>query len=40
MQSGDMGYTQHNGGIRDREIRKSIRLLCCSRPTSELVVEL
>ncbi|WP_109477005.1 hybrid-cluster NAD(P)-dependent oxidoreductase [Paraburkholderia sp. C35] len=31
---------QHNGGIRDREIVKGFRLLCCSRPTSDLVLEL
>jgi ferredoxin len=24
----------HNGGIRQREIDKGLRLLCCSRPTS------
>ncbi|MDG0024376.1 hybrid-cluster NAD(P)-dependent oxidoreductase [Trinickia sp. Y13] len=32
--------TKHNGGIRDREIQKGFRLLCCSRPTSDLVLEL
>ncbi|WP_062610210.1 hybrid-cluster NAD(P)-dependent oxidoreductase [Caballeronia calidae] len=31
---------QHNGGIREREIQKGFRLLCCSRPTSDLVLEL
>lgn len=31
---------QHNGGIRDREVVKGLRLLCCSRPTSDLVLEL
>ncbi|WP_321798008.1 hybrid-cluster NAD(P)-dependent oxidoreductase [Caballeronia sp. J97] len=31
---------KHNGGIRDREIQKGLRLLCCSRPTSDLVLEL
>ncbi|CAG9240803.1 hybrid-cluster NAD(P)-dependent oxidoreductase [Paraburkholderia caribensis] len=31
---------QHNGGIRDREVVKGFRLLCCSRPTSDLVLEL
>ncbi|MBN3815360.1 2Fe-2S iron-sulfur cluster binding domain-containing protein [Paraburkholderia sp. Se-20369] len=30
----------HNGGIREREIQKGYRLLCCSRPTSDLVLEL
>ncbi|MCQ9427230.1 hybrid-cluster NAD(P)-dependent oxidoreductase [Pseudomonas sp. LJDD11] len=30
----------HNGGIRQREIDKGLRLLCCSRPTSDLVVDL
>jgi ferredoxin-NADP reductase len=30
----------HNGGIREREIQKGLRLLCCSRPTSDLVLEL
>jgi glycine betaine catabolism B len=30
---------QHNGGIREREIQKGFRLLCCSRPTSDLVLE-
>lgn len=29
-----------NGGIRDREVQKGFRLLCCSRPTSDLVLEL
>jgi ferredoxin-NADP reductase len=31
---------QHNGGIRQREIDKGMRLLCCSRPTSDLVIDL
>ncbi len=31
---------KHNGGIRQREIDKGLRLLCCSRPTSDLVVDL
>lgn len=31
---------QHNGGIRPREIDKGLRLLCCSRPTSDLVIDL
>jgi ferredoxin-NADP reductase len=31
---------KHNGGIRDREIQKGLRLLCCSRPISDLVLEL
>jgi glycine betaine catabolism B len=31
---------KHNGGIRDREVQKGLRLLCCSRPTSDLVLEL
>ncbi|WP_028219418.1 hybrid-cluster NAD(P)-dependent oxidoreductase [Paraburkholderia oxyphila] len=31
---------KHNGGIRDREVLKGFRLLCCSRPTSNLVLEL
>jgi glycine betaine catabolism B len=30
----------HNGGIREREIQKGFRLLCCSRPTSDLILEL
>lgn len=30
---------KHNGGIRDREIQKGFRLLCCSRPTSDLLLE-
>ncbi|OXS99029.1 hybrid-cluster NAD(P)-dependent oxidoreductase [Notoacmeibacter marinus] len=29
----------HSGGIRQREIDKGMALLCCSRPTSDLVVE-
>ena len=31
---------KHNGGIREREVQKGFRLLCCSRPTSDLVLEL
>jgi hypothetical protein len=31
---------KHNGGIRDREVQKGFRLLCCSRPTSDLVLDL
>jgi len=31
---------KHNGGIREREIQKGFRLLCCSRPTSDLTLEL
>ncbi|MBN3815334.1 hybrid-cluster NAD(P)-dependent oxidoreductase [Paraburkholderia sp. Se-20369] len=30
----------HNGGIRQREIDKGLRLMCCSRPTSDLVLDL
>ncbi|MGE8327713.1 FAD-binding oxidoreductase [Pseudomonas urmiensis] len=30
----------HNGGIRQREIDKGLRLLCCSRPISDLVIDL
>jgi len=29
-----------NGGIRQREVDKGFRLLCCSRPTSDLVIDL
>jgi ferredoxin-NADP reductase len=31
---------KHNGGIREREVQKGFRLLCCSRPTSDLILEL
>lgn len=31
---------KHNGGIRQREIDKGLRLLCCSKPTSDLVLDL
>ncbi|WP_277184352.1 hybrid-cluster NAD(P)-dependent oxidoreductase [Caballeronia sp. BR00000012568055] len=31
---------KHNGGIREREVLKGFRLLCCSRPTSDLTLEL
>ncbi|QCP49068.1 hybrid-cluster NAD(P)-dependent oxidoreductase [Trinickia violacea] len=30
----------HQGGIRDREVQKGFRLLCCSRPTSDLLLDL
>lgn len=30
---------QHAGGIRQREIDQGMILLCCSRPTSDLVIE-
>lgn len=30
----------HNGGIRQREIDRGLRLLCCSKPTSDLVIDL
>jgi len=30
----------HNGGIRQREVDKGLRLLCCSKPTSDLVIDL
>lgn len=30
----------HQGGIRQREIDKGLRLLCCSRPASDLVLDL
>jgi ferredoxin-NADP reductase len=30
----------HNGGIRQREIDKGLRLLCCSKPTSDLLLDL
>jgi ferredoxin-NADP reductase len=30
----------HNGGIRQREIDKGLRLLCCSKPRSDLVIDL
>lgn len=30
----------HQGGIRQREIDKGLRLLCCSFPTSDLVLDL
>ena len=29
----------HKGGIRQREIDKGLRLLCCSKPTSDLVID-
>ncbi|MFJ4293978.1 FAD-binding oxidoreductase [Cupriavidus sp. NPDC089707] len=31
---------RHNGGIRQREIDKGLRLMCCSRATSDLVLDL
>jgi glycine betaine catabolism B len=31
---------KHNGGIREREVQKGWRLLCCSRPASDLVLDL
>jgi glycine betaine catabolism B len=31
---------KHNGGIRPREIDKGLRLMCCSKPTSDLVLDL
>lgn len=31
---------RHKGGIRQREVDKGIRLLCCSYPTSNLVIDL
>ncbi|ALZ83393.1 hybrid-cluster NAD(P)-dependent oxidoreductase [Pseudomonas oryzihabitans] len=31
---------QHAGGIRQREIDRGFRLLCCSKPTSDLVLDL
>lgn len=30
---------QHAGGIRPREIEAGMRLLCCSKPTSDLVID-
>ena len=30
---------KHNGGIRQREIDQGMILICCSRPTSDLVIE-
>lgn len=30
---------EHGGGIRQKEIDAGMRLLCCSRPTSDIVVE-
>jgi ferredoxin len=29
----------HGGGIRPREIEAGLALLCCARPTSDLVVD-
>ncbi|MFK4445408.1 ferredoxin-NADP reductase [Caballeronia udeis] len=31
---------QHNGGIRQREVDKGLRLLCCSRPKTDLLLDL
>jgi ferredoxin-NADP reductase len=31
---------KHNGGIRAREIDKGFRLMCCSKPASDLVLDL
>jgi hypothetical protein len=31
---------KHNGGIRPREIDKGLRLMSCSKPTSDLVLDL
>lgn len=31
---------KHNGGIREREVQKGFRLLCCSRAQSDLVLDL
>jgi len=31
---------QANGGIRQREVDKGFRLLCCSRPTSNVTLDL
>jgi ferredoxin-NADP reductase len=31
---------KHNGGIRPREIDKGLRLMCCSKPTSDLILDL
>lgn len=31
---------QHSGGIRQREVDKGLRLLCCSRPKTDLVLDL
>ncbi|MES2868486.1 MAG: hybrid-cluster NAD(P)-dependent oxidoreductase [Pseudomonadota bacterium] len=31
---------KHKGGIRQREINQGLRLLCCSKPTSDLVIDL
>jgi hypothetical protein len=30
---------KHQGGIRQREIDAGMVLLCCSKPTSDLVVD-
>jgi hypothetical protein len=30
---------KHRGGIRQRDIDDGFALLCCSRPTSDLVIE-
>lgn len=31
---------KHKGGIREREVQKGMRLLCCSYPASDLVLDL
>ncbi|WP_236548849.1 2Fe-2S iron-sulfur cluster-binding protein [Pseudomonas sp. S37] len=31
---------QHGGGIRQREIDKGMRLMCCSKPLSDIVIDL
>ena len=36
--SGTVDMT-HQGGIRQREIDAGMVLLCCSKPTSDLVIE-
>jgi ferredoxin len=30
---------KHEGGIRQREIDQGLALLCCSKPTSDLVID-
>jgi ferredoxin len=30
---------KHGGGIRQREIDRGLILICCSRPTSDLVID-
>ncbi|CAB3637954.1 hybrid-cluster NAD(P)-dependent oxidoreductase [Paraburkholderia rhynchosiae] len=31
---------KHNGGIRPREIDRGLRLMCCSKPTSDIVLDM